>query len=170
MTLYPAVNVHPGEILPVLVQGMPAVEDVLRRNSDMTVLASVARTAAATTAVLPDNFYCRGVRLTLDITATAATTGTLQRVIEHFDPTSAAGVGRWVPIYTEATFTGTTVTGGTGVPRSKVLSLHPSFAATDVTDVDNIKVNSMIGRAWRVRVVHSDSSSWTYSLGASLLV
>lgn len=155
-------------VVSAVLQGVSAIEDINRRNSDVTVYPSAARTAAPTTAVLPDNFYCRGVRLVLDITATAATTGTLQRVIEHFDPAAAAGAGRWVPIYTEATFTGTSVSGA--LPKSKVLSISPDFAATDATNVDDIKVNSMLGRAWRVRVVHSDGSSWTYSLGATLLI
>lgn len=152
---------------PVVVQGMPAVEDILRRNSDMTIYASAARVAAPTTAVLPDNLYTRGVKLHLDITAAANTAVTLQRIIEFFDPTGAAGAGKWVPIFTETAFAGSSVFAG--LPKSKVITISPDIP-TDTSNVDDIKINAALTRAWRVRMVHSDATSWTYSLGASMLI
>lgn len=127
-----------------------------------TLLASAARTAAATS---EDQFNLEGFKgAHIIVNATAlADTPSVTFAVEGYDYTSAS----WYPILTSAAVT-------TASPTQVVMRIYPGL--TDQTDpdgsgfdpVDNV-ANDVLPYRWRVRSVAGDSDSLTYSVGAVLL-
>lgn len=155
-------------ILPVSLQGLSPVEEVNRKNSDITLIPSGVYSAGSPPAVpVPDdNLYARGVRLSLDITAAPNTTDSLQIVLEHNDPTGNAGVapGRWLPIVTFAAVVGSAVQGG----KTKLYTLYP---ATLTAATDHEVATQSLARGWRARALFPvGTGNWTFSLGGALLL
>ncbi|KKN73789.1 hypothetical protein LCGC14_0397370 [marine sediment metagenome] len=123
----------------------------LQSNRDITVLASAARTAAVDSSDFT-NVNHRGVVVTVDVTA---------------DPSTAA-----------VTFT----IQGKDVESSSYYTLLASaaLATVDITTdlvvypgciaVANRVANLPLPRIWRVSVTVADAESFTYSVGASLVV
>ena len=79
---------------------------------------------------------------------------TLTLVLEEQDPASLV----W------STVASTTATVATGMIRMKV---KPSITAVAAT-ITGVTVQDQLPAIWRVRVVHSASGNWTYSLGVIL--
>ncbi len=119
-----------------------------RANLDVTLLASGAQTATQTTAD-QTNYNARCVKVTLDITA--AGTGTITPEIDFKDPAS----GKYTALVTG------TAQAGTG---TTTLSVCPG-----ITVAANVSVSDVLPRTWRVKATKSDSSSWTFSLGAMII-
>lgn len=145
-------------------QGIGSVEAIYARASDFVLYASAARTATPTSVVLPDNLYGSGVRLTLDITATAATTGTITVAIQHFDPAAAAAAGRWVTVKSFTAITGSTASAA--LPYTVLYTIDRGAVGTTAP---HEVFQNVIGRGYRAIVTHSTADSWTYSLGGTVL-
>lgn len=135
---------------------------MLRVFTAATALASLVRTATqniTSTSLLQGNTNdgnplptfvdCSGIEFFLNITATG--TGTLALALDYQDPAS----GNYVQIAS------TTAANATGLVRLKVAPGITAVAATTTAVV----VNDTMPPKWRIRVVHSDGSNYTYSLG-----
>ncbi|MBI3948031.1 MAG: hypothetical protein HY321_19095 [Armatimonadetes bacterium] len=133
--------------------------DRWRGNTDLTLLASAARTA---TSLAPNqlNYNGRGLYVVLNVTATSGTGGLTLRVwgmdpvtgfvIAMLSATAAVtATGRYIYlVYPGAISPGA----GGGSPGVTQLSAIP------------------LPRRWFVEVTHVDGSSYTYSVGASLVM
>lgn len=151
-------------LVSVVPQGITSVENIYGRASDFVLYASAARTASPTAVVLPDNLYGAGLRMTLDITATAATTGTVTVAIQHFDPAAAAAAGRWVTVKSFTAITGSTA--GAALPYTVLYTIDRGAVGTVAP---HEVFQNVIGRGYRAIVTHSTADSWTYSLGGTVL-
>ena len=123
--------------------------DRSRSNLDATILASAARTVE-TNSTDQTNYNARGVHVVIDITA--GTGGTVTPVIEGKDALS----GKYYEILRGA---GLTAAGTT------VLKVYPG-----ITAAANASVSDILPRAWRVQVEVADTTSYTYSIGASVIL
>lgn len=119
-------------------------------NTEGTLLASAARTTATTTAV-QTNHNARGVLLTFN--ATVVGTGTATLSVEVLDPVSGNN-------YAFAT-------GAASGAGQNSLLIYPGVLDADVTPDAR---SCALPRTWQAKVAKSDGSSWTYSLGYSLIL
>ena len=121
-------------------------------NQELVLAPSAARTA---TLVLPDqtNVTWRGLVVWLNITAASGTGGLTCRV-EGKDP---AGGGYFALHAAPAAVVATGL---------QTHVLYPGVTGDAVSQPTQI----VLPRTWRVRVVHGDATSYTYSVGASLMV
>jgi hypothetical protein len=122
-----------------------------------TLLATAARTATTTTSDQANtglNINCRGVMVTLDVTAVTATPA-LTLSIQGKDPAS----GKYENLLTASS---AVVTTGT-----HTYLMHPDAgtAAADVTQTTAF----ILPPVWRVSVAHGDTDSATYTVGVNLL-
>lgn len=123
----------------------------------VTLLASAARTATTNSADqnnVDENTNVRGVLVTLDVTAATATP-TITLKIQAKDPAS----GKYEDLLSASA--GVTATG----THSYLVYPGAGTASGDVTQVAGFPLPA----TWRVSVVHSDSDSITYTVGAMLL-
>ena len=125
--------------------------DRVRGNTDVTQLASAARTASTNG---PDqtNFNSKGVIITLDVTVDPGGGETLQLLVQHKDAVSSA-------------YESLLDDGANATPGRRTVIVYPGVGAA-ANDVDTVN-GYPLPRTWRVRVVHSAGGSWTYSVGAS---
>ncbi len=119
-------------------------------NRNVALLASAARTATLNTAD-QQNDEMRGVHVIIDVSALSATPS-VTPTIQGKDPTSGKYYSLLVGL--PITATGTTV-----------LKVHPS-----ILPKHNAAAQDLLPAKWRVRLVHADSDSITYSVGANLMV
>jgi hypothetical protein len=129
---------------------LPSTQNV---NLEGTAFASAARTTQQLGADI-DNPYCRGISITFDITA-ASGAGGLQIAIQSKDPASAKYT-TMMALATAITTTGT-----------RVYQFFPGSVETagNITQRGNLS----LPRTFRIAVLVGDSSSYTYSVGYSLL-
>jgi len=122
-----------------------------RGNTELTLLASAARTATASS---PDqtNYNARGVIVTLRATASAAT------------PSIVLTIEAKMGAVYETLLTAAAVTEA-GV-HTHIVYPGVAAAAGDVTTVAGYP----LPRTWRVTVTHADTDSITYSVVASLIL
>jgi hypothetical protein len=127
-----------------------STRDRARGNQDLTVFASAARTADPT-AVIITNYNARGLHLVINVTATTSTPSVVF-TIEGRDVLS----GEYYTILASVAITaiGTTV-----------LRIYPGLGASA-----NVIANDVLPRTIRVKAVHADSDSITYSVGISLIL
>lgn len=118
-------------------------------NTEATVLASAARTATLNSADLT-NYGFSGVVVTIDATAIVATPSVVF-TIQYKDTLS----DKYKDILSSAAITATGTT---------TLMVHPT-----VTAAANTKANSPLPKVWRVRAVHGDADSITYSISANYI-
>jgi hypothetical protein len=130
-----------------------AAWDRWANNQDLTLLASAARTATTNTAD-QTNVNGRGLAIYLAITA-ASGTGGLTPVIQGKDPVS----GNY---FTLATMGSAVTTTG-----NKSYMFYPGAASAG--SLQN-GVQQVLPRTWRVQVTAGDGTSYTYSLGCSVIV
>lgn len=123
--------------------------DRQRNNTGETVLASAARTTAFDG---PDmvNYNARGLHLVIDITTFTA--GSITITIQGKDPVS----GKYYNILTSAALAAVATT---------VLRVYPN-----ATIAANLSINDVLPRVWRVTVAVADATSFTYSIGANLVL
>jgi hypothetical protein len=128
--------------------------DKTRNNQDnVTLLASATRTSTTSSAD-QTNYNGRGVLVYLNVTA-ASGTGGLTLTIQAKDPVTGT--------YQTLNSAPTAVT-ATGF---KTYELYPGAATTGgLTQA----VQQPLPRTWRVQVAHGDSSNYTYSVSASVLL
>lgn len=128
--------------------------DRLRGNTEITVLATAARTASINSADLT-NYNARGVIITLDVTTDPGSGETLQLLVQHKDAESSA----YEIILDD---------GANATPGRRTVIVYPGTAgsANDVTSTTGYP----LPRTWRVRIAHSASGTWNYSVGASLIL
>lgn len=120
------------------------------RNVSGSLLASTARTATVSSAD-QTNYNGKGVRLYVNVTASAATPSVVFTV-ETKDPVSAT----YTALLTSAAVTGAGHT---------ILTVYPG-----VTAAANTAVSNHIGKTWRVTATHADADSITYSVGYQTLM
>lgn len=117
-------------------------------NREKEILPSAARTATVDS---PDalNWEGRGVQLVIDVTAAAATPSVVPH-IQGKDPLS----GKYYDLLVGAAITATGTT---------VLKVYPG-----ITVAANLSASDFLPKTWRVRLVHADADSITYSVGAQV--
>lgn len=118
-------------------------------NRDITVLASAARTATTESAT-QTNQHGQGIHVVIDVTAVTLTPSVVF-TIQGFDSAS----GKWYDILSSAAI----VAAGTTVLK----------VFRGATAAPNLAANDQLPAQWRVRAVHADADSITYSVGASLV-
>lgn len=116
-------------------------------KSDITVLASAARTATVNSSDFEGS--ANAANVVIDVTAASATPSITVK-IQGKDVLS----GAYYDILTSAAITGTGTT---------VLKVGPGTTAAA-----NLAVSETLPNVWRVRVEHADADSITYSVGASV--
>lgn len=126
-------------------------------NLQGTLLASAARTASTTSAT-QTNYNARGVIISLDITAASGSGGLAVR-LWTLDPVTQK-IFYFVAAPTSILATGTY--GYEFYPGS-------SAAVAAGTALINQRSSVVLPRSWGVYVIHADGSSYTYSLGYSLI-
>ena len=119
--------------------------DRQRNNTELTLLASAARTVTTDSAD-QTNFNGRGIHVVVDITAGAVLS--LVVTIQGKDPVS----GKYYTLLASAALTGVSTT---------VLRVYPALLA-----VANTIANDIVPRTWRVDVAAGNATSATYSVGA----
>ncbi len=124
--------------------------DRRRGNTDITVLASAARTASVNSADLT-NYNARGLHLVIDVTAVTATPS-ITVTIQGKDALS----GQYYTVLASAAITAVGTT---------VLRVYPGLTAAA-----NAVANDILPRTWRVSVTNADADSITYSIGASVIL
>lgn len=126
--------------------------DRWRNNIEGTILASAARTVATTT---PNqtNYNARGVIIFLNVTLASGTGGLTVR-INGIDPVS--GVVRGIP-------TAPTIVTAVGHYNYVV---YPGASGGVVSAVSAL----ILPRSWTLQVSVGDASSYTYSVGYSLIL
>lgn len=115
---------------------------------DYTLLPSAARTATVTSADL-SNVNSRGIKVTIDVTA--VTTSTLTVAIKYKDPAS----GKYVSMLASTGLIGTGTT---------TLTIYPGMTASS-----NAVASDVLPATFQIVATKGDSSSWTYSIGYTLL-
>jgi hypothetical protein len=128
--------------------------DQQRNNTQGTLLASAARTST-TVSPTQTNYNARGVQVVLRVTSVSGTGG-LQVSIQGQDSASSA----WYML--NALPSAVTSTG------TYVYELYPGIgsASGQITQ----RTSGTLPRTWNAVVTHGDSSSYTYSLGYSLIL
>jgi hypothetical protein len=116
-----------------------------------TVFASAARTATPT-AVEINMQRCRGIRISIDCTASAATPSVLF-AIKTKDPLPAT------PVYT-AVLTSAAVTGASHVE----MAVYP-----DITAAANVTASAILSDVVQITATHADADSITYSVSYNLI-
>ena len=127
-----------------------ATWDRPRNNTDLTILASAARTATNQSADIV-NYNGKGLHLVIDVTAASATPSVVF-TIQGKDALS----GKYYTILASAAVTGISTT---------VLKVNPG-----ITVAANASVSDLLPRTWRVDATHADADSITYSIGASVIL
>lgn len=115
-----------------------------------TLFASAARTASANGDDQLNRYY-RGVEIVVDVTVVPGV-DTATFTLEGKDPLS----GKYYTLLASAALVAT----GTVVMR-----IYPGAATTA-----NLSANLVLPRAWRVKTTHSAATSFTYTVGANLLL
>lgn len=146
----------PGSALPsqAILEGISDGANIQARlgNTQGTLLASAARTASTFTATQV-NYNARGVLISLNVTA-ASGTGGLQVVVCGIDPVTG------MTINTNSVPTAVTATG------EYSYLIYPGTSGGRITQVTSL----VLPRTWNAMVAANDSSSYTYSLGYSLIL
>ena len=129
-----------------------ATYDVRHGNTDAILLVSGARTSLQTS-LDQTNYNWRGALFYFNVSAVPGT-DTVQLVIDGKDPAS----GTYRAIYSA------TATAATG------LSAHALYPGATSAAGFTAASSQILPRTWRWRIVHSASTSFTYSLGISYIV
>lgn len=119
-------------------------------NEELVVFPTVARIATPTP-VENQNYNGRGAIIIVDVASITDTPSVVFNV-EGKDP---AG-GDWYLIVASAAIVAAGVT---------VLRIYPGL-----TPIANLTVSDLLPQTWRVRPVHADADSITYTVGAILML
>lgn len=127
--------------------------DRQRGNTEETALASAARTATTTSSDLT-NYNARGVIVRLNVTAVPGG-DTVKLTLQYKDPATAG----YVTILDAPAFATAT---------ASIVCLYPGIADTETRF--SAFEEMPLPRTWRVRIVHSAGSSFTYSVSVCYIV
>lgn len=127
---------------------MSITEDSI--NNEGVALASAVR-AGTTNSADFTNYRARGILLYFNVTVVPGT-DTVQCVLQYKDPASGLYMNAHAP----------TAVSTTGL---RVYSTYPGAGAGNLT----AGVSIPVPRTWRVSVVHSAGTSFTYSVGYALI-
>ena len=119
-------------------------------NRNITVLTSAARTATINSDVQV-NHEGSGLHIVIDVTSITATPSVTPTIQGRDD---VSGVFYDLLVGVAITATGTTV-----------LKVYPGITASA-----NVSASDLLPANWRVRMVHADADSITYSVGATVIV
>lgn len=123
--------------------------DRQRGNTELTLLASAARTATTASAD-QTNYNARGLHVAINVSAIG--TSNLTVTVQGKDPIS----GTYYTLLAGANITTTGI---------NILKIYPG-----ITAVANGSAADILPRTFRVNCVKGDGSSWTYSVSASLVI
>lgn len=129
---------------------------------EKTILTSAARTAT-TASSDQRNTYHRGVLLVVDYTATPNNAETIQPTIQAKD----ALTGKYQNIVAFTAVTSSTL-GASPTTATFLYTLYPGAVET-ITNANHEVQALALPRLWRVRMVHSASGSYTYTVTAVCL-
>lgn len=129
-----------------------ATLDAMRGNVEGTVLASAQRTASNNSADQV-NHNAAGVLVYCNVTNVPGV-DTVQFIVQVKDPVS----GTYINLVTD------TAVAASGM---RALLVYPGAGAAS-GDINAVR-NGPLPRTWRVRVVHSGSGQFTYSVGYCLI-
>ena len=138
--------------LPVI-QGTFNVLPSSVRTATQIIVGAILLAPVSNNSLVPPNPMvpdASGLVAYLNVTAVPGT-DTVQLVLEEQDPVSLV----W------STVAATTATAVTGMVRLKI---KPSITAVAATTT-GVTVQDVLSAIWRLRVVHSAASNFTYSLG-----
>lgn len=127
-----------------------------------TLLASASRTATTTSDTV-NNYGGTGVVVFVDYTISPNNTETMTTSIEVQDPAS----GKWVALTAFTALTSSNI-GATATTETYVYTLYPGGAETAATGHHEVQ-SLVLPRIWRLKMTHSASTAWTYSVGISEL-
>jgi len=127
--------------------------DRLRNNAEITLLESATRNST-TTSPTQTNYNARGVIVAIKVTAVPGT-DTITVYIDGHDPAS----NDWYVLLTGSALDTTGMRAYVVCPG----------AGSAVGDIDAVSSHPL-PRKWRVRVVHSAATDFTYSVGASYIL
>lgn len=133
--------------------------DRIRNNMEGTLLASLARTASTSSAIIT-NYNGKGVIVYLNVTVAPVGTETLTVQLKYVDPTSSVNS---LPI-------SFMVTPSTSTAGMYMLLCYPGASETPENQANNVTYDFVVPRRFQITVAHSGASSWTYSLGYSIIV
>lgn len=119
-------------------------------NLEITVIASAPRTATTNGSDL-SNFNCRGGHIIINVTSITASPSVVFTV-QGKDAVS----GAYYDLLTSAAIVATGTT---------ALTVYPGAAVTA-----NVSASNVLPKTWRVRAVHGDADSITYSVGGVLVL
>lgn len=119
-------------------------------NRSVTLFSSTARTATLNSDVQANHTW-RGVHIIIDVTSITSSPSVVP-TIQGKD--NASGKFYDLLVGVAITATGTTV-----------LKLYPGITASA-----NISASDLLPNFWRVRMVHANADSITYSVGAGVIV
>ena len=119
-------------------------------NALITVLPSEARTQSVSSEDF-ENLHYRGVKVVVDV-SDLSNTPDITVSIEGHDPVS----GKYYEILKSASITAVGTT---------IMTVYPGIEA-----VSNVSASDVLPRYWRVSVVHDNSDSITYSIGATMIL
>lgn len=122
--------------------------DRARNNTDVTVLASAARTATLNSGDLT-NYDGRGLHVVVDVTA--AGTGSITITIQGKDAVS----GQYYTLLAGAAIT---------TISTNVYKVYPGLTASA-----NAVASDILPRTYRILITHNNANSITYSVGASVI-
>lgn len=123
--------------------------DRVRNNTDITVLASAARTATLNSGDLT-NYNGRGLHVVVDVTN--AGTGSITITIQGKDALS----GQYYTLLTGAAVT---------TVSTNVYKVYPGLTAAA-----NAVASDILPRTYRILMTHNNANSITYSVGASIIL
>ena len=122
------------------------------QNTQGVALESKARTATSYSDIL-ENDYWRGVKVFIDVTASADTPSVTFTIQER------DAVGKdFKDILTSAAQTG-------AISAPVVLTVYPGCVA-----VANTVLNEPLAREWRIKATHADGDSITYSVSYCYII
>lgn len=123
----------------------------LNGNDEVVLLPSAARTSTTSTSN-QTSYGSKGVMVELNVTAASGTGGLTVRIVGVINGTS----------HILASTSAQTAVG------KYLLELYPGTGAT--SDEVTKRQSGALPKTWFAQVSHGDATSYTYSLGASLLI
>lgn len=123
-----------------------------------TLLASASRTATATSDQVV-NTSGTGLMLFIDFTTSPNNAETLTPAIEVKDPAT----GKWMAITTFTALVSSAI-GASPTTQTYIYTLYPSGAETVATAQHEVQALPL-PRVWRVKLTHSSTTAWVYTVG-----
>lgn len=131
--------------------------DRVRNNTQGTLLASAARTATTQTTT-QTNYNAKGVLITINVSV-ASGTGGLTPYLQLVDPVTGAYIAATTGIASPLTATGT-----------YFFEFYPGIQTSGLGSAFKQSISLALPRTWQLQIYHSDATSYSYSVGYSLIL